>query len=97
MIFCTAYPQHAAESYEVEALDYLVKPVAFERFLAAVNKLRKFNSGVSVESDPVAVGVNDQIFIKSGAQIHQVDIRDISYLRKDLTEDLVLAHLLALL
>ena len=33
IIFCTAYPEHAVESYEVQALDYLLKPIPFEKFL----------------------------------------------------------------
>jgi DNA-binding LytR/AlgR family response regulator len=81
IIFCTAYPQHALASYEVEALDYLLKPIPFERFLRAVNKLK------SCLTEPVPEAEKSeptkQLFVKSGSQIHQIEINDISVIRKD--------------
>src|ERR1700741_1178674 len=38
IIFTTAYSHYAVESYDLNALDYLVKPITFDRFLAAINK-----------------------------------------------------------
>ncbi len=82
IIFCTAYPEHAVESYEIPALDYLLKPIPFDRFLAAVNKFQKpVEKAPDVGSSMGAL--THQIFIKSGSQIHQVDTRKISLIQKD--------------
>ncbi len=81
VIFTTAYSNYAVESYNLNAIDYLLKPITFERFLAAVNKAadlfaQKNKTGnKNVDSDTV--------FIKSGPQTYQVKIADIFYLEKD--------------
>jgi DNA-binding LytR/AlgR family response regulator len=81
VIFTTAYSNHAVESYNLNAIDYLLKPITFERFLAAVNKAQnifsiKNNEAVKRESA-------ETVFIKSGPQTYQVKISDIFYLEKD--------------
>ena len=84
IIFCTAYPEHAVASYEVQALDYLLKPIPFERFLAAAHKAQsKKYPAESTQPQSGSLRGHSQIFIKSGAQIHQVDSDKISYIKKD--------------
>lgn len=82
IIFCTAYSQHAVESYELNALDYLMKPVPFDRFLAAIEKLKQTTSPQTDTKDE-STGPGHQIFVKSGSQIHQIDTREISTVEKD--------------
>jgi DNA-binding LytR/AlgR family response regulator len=76
VIFCTAYSEYAVESYEKDAIDYLLKPIAYERFLRAVQKALK------VQSEETRAARNGMFFIKSGPRIHQVDIGEVLYIEK---------------
>lgn len=79
IIFTTAYSHYAVESYDLNALDYLLKPITFERFLAAINKAAvgvPSKNGGGKEDEPT-------IFIKSGPQTYQVKVSEILYLEKE--------------
>ena len=85
VIFCTAYSEYAVKSYEKEAVDYLLKPIAYERFANAVKKAIKARSGgTELEEN----GFDEKkekagkLFIKSGPRIHQIDIGEILYMEK---------------
>ena len=81
VIFTTAYGNHAVESYNLNAIDYLLKPITFERFLAAVNKaqgLFLIKNNETAKSETA-----ETVFIKSGPQTYQVKISDILYFEKD--------------
>lgn len=71
VIFTTAYADYAVEGFELEALDYLLKPFSFERFLKAVNKM--LQATVS-DSSPA-----DFIMLKSDKKNHKIDYNQISY------------------
>jgi two-component system LytT family response regulator len=79
IIFTTAYSQFAVESYEQNALDYLLKPITFERFLMAINK------AAAALSSRNTTGMDEDaaVFIKSGPQTHRVKVSEILYLEKD--------------
>jgi two-component system LytT family response regulator len=81
VIFTTAYSNYAVESYSLNAIDYLLKPITFERFLAAVNKA---SNQLSLQNKPFAKDdESGSVFIKSGPHTYQVKVGDILYLEKD--------------
>ena len=77
IIFTTAYSEYAVEGFELNAIDYLLKPFSLSRFLKSVNKayeqLRLKNNNASAASAGLSV------FIKSGYEQIQVDLDDIMY------------------
>ena len=77
VIFTTAYPEFAVEGFELDAIDYLVKPFSFERFLKATNKaLNKINRQPANLNDKTA---DDFIFLKSDKKVYKIDLDDIVY------------------
>ncbi len=63
VIFSTAYREHAMEGFDANAIDYLLKPIAIERFLLAVNKAWQFLRQANTETaDTVAVKENEDFF-----------------------------------
>lgn len=85
VIFTTAYSQFALDSYEYDAIDFLLKPIEFERFLKAVNKafdhfkLRNIKHHSKTQTN--GEKVKGSILIKSGTQLHQIKINDILYIK----------------
>lgn len=76
IIFTTAYSEYAVESYEVNAVDYLLKPISLERFTNAMSKLFTKDEVKKENTDSV-------ITIKSGASTHLINPESILYLEKD--------------
>lgn len=75
IIFTTAYPEFAVEGFELNAVDYLLKPFSFERFLKAVNKaLEKLSTQNSDENKA------SHIFLKADKKIHKIDLASIHFI-----------------
>ncbi|MET0638158.1 MAG: LytTR family DNA-binding domain-containing protein [Chitinophagaceae bacterium] len=79
VILTTAYPEYALESYEHNAVDYLLKPITFERFLTGVKRAKerlefKAWTNNALKKNP------DHIFIKTTYRIQKVDLGSIFYL-----------------
>ena len=75
VIFTTAYPQYAIEGFNVNAIDYLLKPFSFDRFLTSVNKVvDKLNTKIK------AAHLEETILIKADKKLHKVNVCSIIYI-----------------
>jgi len=78
VIFTTAYPQYAVDGFDLNVLDYLVKPVSFDRFLKAVMKAKDAISKMSVAGSPTNAK-EDYVFIKADNKLVKIFYNDILY------------------
>ena len=80
IIFTTAYREYAVDGFDLQAVDYLLKPIAFDRFLQAVNKFFETQSVISkqvdIEEDSVK---NDYIFVRSERKMVKINFDEILY------------------
>ena len=77
VIFTTAFKEYAFVSYEVSALAFLLKPIRYNEFIAAVEKARKWFSH-ETESAP-APAERDSVFIRVDGELRQLNVSDIMY------------------
>lgn len=77
VILTTAFPEYALEGYELDIIDYLLKPIAFNRFLKAVQKAKEYNElryNNTVAANPT------YLFVRSEKRIEKVELKDILYI-----------------
>jgi DNA-binding LytR/AlgR family response regulator len=80
VIFTTAFREYAVEGFDLNAVDYLLKPFSFERFLQAVNKAYMLlSTELSAEVSHVD-HLNDDLFVKSNGKLVRIRISDIYYI-----------------
>lgn len=86
VIFTTAFSEYAVRGFDLEAVDYLMKPIRFERFLQAVNKVQKV-----LESPDTKIPVKDFIIVKSEYHSVRISCDEISFIEG--LDDYVKIHL----
>jgi len=88
VIFTTAYPNYAIEGFELNALDYLLKPISLDRFMKAVNKASEqielqrkiLETDTETDTSQVVEDTKDFIFVKADKKLVKVNYRDIIYI-----------------
>ena len=81
IIFTTAYREYAVDGFDLKAVDYLLKPISFERLLQAVNKF--MDESVSVNSsfsEEIIYEKSDYIFVRSDRKMVRINFPDINYI-----------------
>lgn len=79
VIFTTAHPDYAVEGFELDAVDYLMKPISLERFMKAVNKVIDMTSD-SASSNAAPAKEEDFFFVKADKKLVKVNFDDILYI-----------------
>ena len=83
VVFTTAYSEYAIEGFRLDAIDYLLKPIAFDSFLKAANKLKLIfgiKNPAMPTPEPVDAVANDCLYVKSDYRMLRVPISSIKYI-----------------
>lgn len=85
VIVTTAYPEHAVEAFDLNVVDYLVKPIGFERFIRAVDKVRSApaHGGPQPASQPAREAPAEDIFVKVNGELRRLSLSDIIFVRAE--------------
>jgi DNA-binding LytR/AlgR family response regulator len=84
VIFTTAYRKYAVEGFELNAVDYILKPISFERFLQAVNKVLEMNFNDVHPASPVTENkteeANSFLYFRADRKMVKIFFRDILFI-----------------
>jgi len=80
VIFTTAYRNYAVEAFDLDVIDYLLKPISFDRFVAAVNKYyERSNKTMAIKTEPTKDATN-YLNVKADRKTYKIDIATIQYI-----------------
>ena len=77
VIITTAFPEYALESYELDIIDYLLKPIGYSRFFKAVQKAKEYNDLKDLALPNL---LSSYIFVRSEKRIEKLELNDILYI-----------------
>jgi DNA-binding LytR/AlgR family response regulator len=84
VIFTTAYSNYATEGYDLDVIDYLLKPYSFERFLKAVSKANEYMAlrgrASGHETPREVVASQNYLFVKADYKLYKINLKDILYI-----------------
>jgi len=93
VIFTTAYRDYAIEGYELDAIDYLLKPISFDRFFKAINKYFQLQAAPTknIIEQPVQTATKPYLYLKINKKHHKVLLDQIQYVES--IKDYIKIHL----
>lgn len=79
-IITTAYKEHAIEGFELNVVDYILKPFSFDRLVKAVNKVSQTETTKSTVKEVSSDSTPTRFFVKGDKKHHQIDLSDLLYI-----------------
>ncbi len=80
IVFTTAYSEYAVEGFEVDAVDYLLKPITFSNFLKAANRVKNLIELTDSNKKEVIRATADHLFVKSEYKLVRIELSDIKFI-----------------
>ncbi len=91
VIFTTAYREYAIDGFDLQAVDYLLKPISFERLIQAIDKFAQDNTPINNEPPIITQEKSDFIFVRSDRKMVKIDFSQINYIES--LSDYIKIHL----